>query len=260
MGEFDVLGVDARRELLRVDRLVEQDLSLVVRPCTVGNQFVALGLREPAVRQGVPLDAVDVIANDRVSKGGQVDVDLVVTAGNARQSDPGDRLALEEFPAHDLELGDAVLGALQDFFAHVRRGQIHQRPLVVVRRDPHVGRAPVVPHDRQVDDPFVVLDMPRHEGLVPTIDLALPKDLVELADGIFRFGHDDQPRGVHSQPVDDHVVAGRQVLSFDVVVDGFRERRVVFLARDRQDARRFVDDQNILVLVNDDKILLLFCV
>jgi hypothetical protein len=55
--------------------------------------------------------------------------------------------------------------------------------------------------------------------------------------------------------VDDHVVTGRQIFGFDVLVHGFRQGWVVFLAGNRQDTRRFVDHKNILVLVDDDKIL-----
>mmetsp|Transcript_3014 Transcript_3014/g.8206 ORF Transcript_3014/g.8206 Transcript_3014/m.8206 type:complete len:322 (+) Transcript_3014:2006-2971(+) len=254
MREPDVLGVDARRQPLGVHRFVQEDLRLVVGPGGVGDQRVPLGPREAAVGEGVPVDPVNVVADDRVPEGRQVDVDLVVPPRDAGQGDPCDGLPPEELPGHHLVLGDAVLGSLEDLLADVLGRQIHQRPLVVVRRDANVGRASVVPHDGQVDDPIVPCDVPRHQRLVPAIDLALPEDAVELPDRVLVLGHDHQPGRVHPQPVDDHVVGVRQILGFDFFEDGLRQGGVVFLPGNRQDARRLVDDQNILVLVNNYKI------
>lgn len=94
MHKFDVLGVNAGWQSLGIDGFVQQELGFLICPCWVGNQFVAFGLCQTTVWKSVSVDSVDIVSDNGMPKGSQMDIDLVVSSGNAGQSHPSHGLAL----------------------------------------------------------------------------------------------------------------------------------------------------------------------
>mmetsp|Transcript_15012 Transcript_15012/g.31136 ORF Transcript_15012/g.31136 Transcript_15012/m.31136 type:complete len:210 (+) Transcript_15012:713-1342(+) len=94
--------------------------------------------------------------------------------------------------------------------------------------------------------------MPTHQYLVVPLDFARSKYRVQVPQRVHRFGKHHQPRRVHAQPVDDHLVQACLLVG-DVFKHGLRQRRYAFLAGDAQDTRWFVDANNVFVLVDNDQ-------
>src|SRR6478672_7278681 len=112
-------------------------------------------------------------------------------------------------------------------------------------------RLPPVAADRRLDSPGPGARPPADERLVPALELPRSHQLLQLHIRLLTAGHDEQARGVAVEPVDD--ARPFFVLPTRGQPDEPVHERAARMARRRMDddARRLVDDQDVLVLPGD---------
>jgi hypothetical protein len=190
----------------------------------------ARGVEELALEAEVAVHAVGRISGDGEVDRGEVNADLMRAA--RLETHAQERVLAEEL--EQLELGHGVSGEVGI------EGDARRIMAVAPDRrlDPSAARARAPPHERDV----LAYDLPPAEH-----PLEAPVDVV-------RAGDDQQPRRVAVQPVDDAgplgLVAARDRVGREPMDE--RAARVPGRGVD-DDARRLVDNEQVLVLVRDSK-------
>jgi len=174
---------------------------------------------------------VELVADDRMSEGRQVDADLMQTSGAWPGADEG----VPRQPFQNLVMGSGRLRV------HSLGAAGHQGPRVS-------------PPDRQIDQSLVTGDNAVDEGNIAFRDPFPLKLDRQQAMRQMILGRGDDAAGVSIQPMDDagFFLTGIVGLQIEIVLQGVRQRARGILARRVNDQPgRLVDDQQPLVFKHD---------
>lgn len=199
--------------------------------------------------------SVHAVSDDGVTDGAAVNIELVGATGDAGKAQPGYLLTVNLLAGKDLVLSDGFFGVLKDLLANVVGGKADEGSLLLFGGNAHVGGVLEVHHEGHVDDAGVVGHVSLDEGLVLSGDLAGAELGVEIPKGMVGLGKDHEAGGVHTEAVAGHLV-GVAGFAAEGIEDGLLEGGVAVLAGGGEDTSGLVDDNNVLVLVNNFKVLL----
>jgi hypothetical protein len=181
------------------------------------------------------------------------EIKLVLPSRNAGKRNTSDGLSTKFFLSDNCVFCDTILGMLQEFPSNLVSIQSNQCSLMIIARHSHEGRELIIPHEGEVN--FARLsNAATQQSLVLSGDLTGAEEQVHLPKGQISSGKYNQSRGVHTKPVNHHLVSPTTLGSVFLKY-GLTEGRSSTGARNAEDTSGLINDDNVFILEDNLEVL-----